>query len=71
MFKKVIKMQCMITQKFDDPKTPKELFISQEQDKVDEDNLLQTFFLLRRWLGFNNNLVELITKDPSLPATWQ
>lgn len=28
MFKKVIKMQCMITQKFDDPKTPKELFIS-------------------------------------------
>jgi hypothetical protein len=69
-FKKMIKHDSMVSQKFD--KAPEELQFCTNVDQMTagvEKNLLKNFFVLRRLMDLPND-TSMLTQDQSLPSKW-
>ncbi len=59
----------MVTSQFDSKSVPYELQLGSDDLTLCEDNLVKTFFSLRRWLELPPD-TKVLTEDTSLPATW-
>lgn len=71
-FKKTIVQNCLVTQQFDAKFVPDELRLPSNADYFaigQEDNLVKTFFILRKWLQLDVD-IGVLSKDESLPASW-
>jgi hypothetical protein len=71
-FRKTISHSSLVTQQFENKFVPAELAVPNNPEYFSmgiDDNLIKSFLILRRWLGFPPT-IENFNNDDSLPSKW-